>query len=109
MNIKTKLNYVKKLLSEILKDRIESEELKELVERAETIEELNEILVNNNLTPLEKDIELIKMVAKKNVQNNRFIGMKSKIALVTIINKSQPVKHIVLELISYMNANDLSI
>jgi len=109
LNIKTKLNYVKKLLSEILKDRIESEELKELVERAETIEELNEILVNNNLTPLEKDIELIKMVAKKNVQNNRFIGMKSKIALVTIINKSQPVKHIVLELISYMNANDLSI
>lgn len=109
MNIKNKLRFIKKLLSEILKDRIESEKLKGLIERAETIEELNGILVNNNLTPLEKDIELIKMVAKKNVQNNRFIGMKSKIALITIINKNQPVKHIVLELIGYMNANDLSI
>ena len=109
MNIKNKLRFIKKLLSEILKDRIESEKLTGLIERAETIEELNGILVNNNLTPLEKDIELIKMVAKKNVQNNRFIGMKSKIALITIINKNQPVKHIVLELIGYMNVNDLSI
>ena len=109
MNIKNKLRFIKKLLSEILKDRIESEKLKGLIERAETIEELNGILVNNNLTPLEKDIELIKMVAKKNVQNNRLIGMKSKIALITIINKNQPVKHIVLELIGYMNANDLNI
>ena len=49
-----------------------------------------------------------KMIAKKNVKNNRSIGMKSKLALVSIINKNQPVKDIVLELIGYMNVNDLS-
>ena len=54
MNIKNKLRFIKKLLSEILKDRIESEKLTGLIERAETIEELNGIMVNNNLTPLEK-------------------------------------------------------
>ena len=72
------------------------------------LEGLNEILLNRNLSPLEKDIEFVKMVAKKNVKNNRSIGMKSKLALVSIINKNQPIKDIVLELIGYMNVNDLS-
>ena len=48
------------------------------------------------------------MVAKKNVKNNRSIGMKSKLALVSIINENKPVRDIVLELIGYMNVNDLS-
>ena len=34
--------------------------VKNLIEDVETIEELNEILLNKNLTPLEKDIELQK-------------------------------------------------
>ena len=57
---------------------------------------------------LEKDIEFVKMVVKKNIKNNRSIGMTSKLALISIINKNQPVKDIVLELIGYMNVNDLS-
>lgn len=108
MNINNRLKFIKKLLLEILKERIDSEELKNLIENAETIEKLNEILRNKNLTPLEKDIEFVKMVAKNSVKNNRYIGMKSKIALITIVNKNQPVKDIVLELIDYMSANDLS-
>lgn len=108
MNSRNKLKFIKKLLLEILKDRIDSEELKNLIENVETIEELNEILLNKNLTPLEKDIEFVKMVVKKNIKNNRSIGMTSKLALISIINKNQPVKDIVLELIGYMNVNDLS-
>ena len=108
MNSRNKLKFIKKLLLEILKDRIDSEELKNLIEDVETIEELNEILLNKNLTPLEKDIEFVKMVVKKNIKNNRSIGMTSKLALISIINKNQPVKDIVLELIGYMNVNDLS-
>lgn len=108
MNSRNKLKFIKKLLLEILKDRIDSEELRNLIEEAETIEEINEILINKNLTPLEKDIEFVKMVVKKNIKNNRSIGMTSKLALISIINKNQPVKDIVLELIGYMNVNDLS-
>ncbi len=108
MNSRNKLKFIKKLLLEILKDRIESEELRNLIEEAETIEEINEILINKNLTPLEKDIEFVKMIVKKNIKNNRSIGMTSKLALISIINKNQPVKDIVLELIGYMNVNDLS-
>ena len=108
MNSRNKLKFIKKLLLEILKDRIDSEELKNLIEDVETIEELNEILLNKNLTPLDKDIEFVKMVVKKNIKNNRSIGMTSKLALISIINKNQPVKDIVLELIGYMNVNDLS-
>lgn len=108
MNIRNKLKFIKKLLLEILKDRINSEELKNLIENVETIEELNEILLNKNLTPLENDIEFVKMVVKKNIKNNRSIGMTSKLALISIINKKQPVKDIVLELIGYMNVSDLS-
>ena len=108
MNSRNILKFIKKLLLEILKDRIDSEELKNLIENVETIEELNEILLNKNLTPLEKDIEFVKMVVKKNIKNNRSIGMTSKLALISIINKNQPVKDIVLELIGYMNVNDLS-
>ena len=95
MDSRNRLKFIKKLLLEILKDRIDSEELKSLIEDVETIEELNEILLNKNLTPLDKDIEFVKMVTKKNVKNNRSIGMKSKLALVSIINKSQPVKDII--------------
>lgn len=108
MDSRNRLKFIKKLLLEILKDRIDSEELKSLIEDVETIEELNEILLNRNLSPLEKDIEFVKMVAKKNVKNNRSIGMKSKLALVSIINENKPVRDIVLELIGYMNVNDLS-
>lgn len=108
MNIKNKLKFIKKLLLELLKDRIDSEELKNLIEDVETIEELNDILLNKNLTPLEKDIEFVKIVTKKNIQNNCSIGMKSKVALIAIINKNQPVRDIVLELIRYMRTNDLS-
>lgn len=108
MNSRNKLKFIKKLLLEILKDRIDSEELKNLIEDVETIEEINEILLKKNLTPLEKDIEFVKMVVKKNIKNNRSIGMTSKLALISIINKNQPVKDIVLELIGYMNVNDLS-
>ena len=60
------------------------------------------------MSPLEKDIEFVKMVAKKNDKYNRSIGMKSKLALVSIINENKPVRDIVLELIGYMNVNDLS-
>ena len=108
MDSRNRLKFIKKLLLEILKDRIDSEELKSLIEDVETIEELNEILLNKNLTPLDKDIEFVKMVTKKNVKNNRSIGMKSKLALVSIINENKPVRDIVLELIGYMNVNDLS-
>ena len=108
MNTTNRLKFIKKLLLEVLKDRIESEELKNLIESVETIDELNKILVNRNLSPLEKDIEFVKMVAKKNVKSNRSIGMKSKIALISIINNNRPIKDIVLELIDYINEHDLS-
>lgn len=108
MNIKNKLKFIKKLLLELLKDRIDSEELKNLIEDVETIEELNEILLNKNLTPLEKDIEFVKMVVKKNVKDNRSIGMKSKLALISIINKNLPVRDIVLDIIRYVRENDLN-
>ena len=68
MNTTNRLKFIKKLLLEVLKDRIESEELKNLIESVETIDELNKILVNRNLSPLEKDIEFAKMVAKKNIK-----------------------------------------
>ena len=108
MNIKNKLKFIKKLLLELLKDRIELEELKNLIENVETIEELNGILLNKNLTPLEKDIEFVKLIVNKNIKNNRSIGMRSKLILIAIVNKNQPVRNIVLELIKYMSTNDLS-
>ncbi len=108
MNIKNKLKFIKKLLLELLKDRIDSEELKNLIADVETIEELNEILLNKNLTPLEKDIEFVKMVVKKNVKDNRSIGMKSKLALISIINKNLLVRDIVLDIIRYVRENDLN-
>ena len=108
MNIKNKLKFIKKLLLELLKDRIESEELKNLIENVETIEELNEILLNKNLTPLEKDIEFVKLIVKKNIKDNRSIGMKSKIALISIINKNLPIRDIVLDIIRYVRENDLN-
>lgn len=108
MNTTNRLKLIKKLLLEVLKDRIESEELKNLIENVETIEELNEILLNKNLTPLEKDIEFVKMVVKKNIKDNRSIGMSSKLALISIINKNLSVRDIVLELVRYMRTNELS-
>ena len=108
LNIKNKLKFIKKLLLELLKDRIDSEELKNLIADVETIEELNEILLNKNLTPLEKDIEFVKMVVKKNVKDNRSIGMKSKLALISIINKNLLVRDIVLDIIRYVRENDLN-
>ncbi len=108
MNIKNKLKFIKKLLLELLKDRMDSEELKNLIEDVETIEVLNEVLLIKNLTPLEKDIEFVKMVVKKNVKDNRSIGMKSKLALISIINKNLPVRDIVLDIIRYVRENDLN-
>lgn len=108
MNIKNKLKFIKKLLLELLKDRMDSEELKNLIEDVETIEELNEILLNKNLTPLEKDIEVVKMVVKKNIKDNRSIGMKSKLALISIINKNLPIRDIVLDIIRYVRENHLN-
>ncbi len=108
MDNRKKLKFIKKLLLEILKDRIDSEELKNLIEDVETIKEINEILLNKNLTPLEKDIEFVKKDVKKNIKDNRSIGMSSKLELISIINKNQPVRNIVLDLIVYMSANDLS-
>ena len=107
MNYKQKINFLKKFFIEILKNRNESEELKSLIEKIETIEELNQILQNNNLSPIEKDIEFIKSIAKRNIQNNRAIGIKSKLALITIINKNEPIKKIVLEIVDFIVKNNL--
>lgn len=108
MSYKEKVRLVKKFFSAILKNRAESEGLQELIEKVETLEEINDIITNNNLTPLEKDIEFVKMIAKGNIKKNRSIGMMSKMALIIIINKNQPIKHIFFEFVDYMAMNDLS-
>lgn len=108
MNIGSRLEFIKHLFLEILKDRTELFELKPLIKKAETIEEINKILIDKKITPLEKDIELVKMIAKKNIQNNRSIGIKSKIILISIIDKNQPIKDIVIEILNLIKTNDLN-
>ncbi|MBE5731180.1 MAG: hypothetical protein E7350_04455 [Clostridiales bacterium] len=107
MNNKEKLKFVKRLFLEILKDRVESEEIKELIDKAKTVEDIIEILKNKNLTPLEKDIELVKMIVKENIKKNQSIGVFSKMALIAILEKNQPVKNILFELVDFINTKDL--
>ena len=105
---KEKVEFVKKFFLAILKNRAESEDLQELIEKVETLEEINDIIKNNNLTPLEKDIKFVKIIAKENIKKNRSIGMMSKMALISIINKNQPIKNIFFGLVDYMAMNNLN-
>ena len=107
MCYKEKVKFVKKFFLAILKNRAESEDLQELIEKVETLEEINDI-IKNNLTPLEKDIEFVKIIAKENIKKNRSIGMMSKMALISIINKNQPIKNIFFGLVDYMAMNNLN-
>ena len=108
MCYKEKVKIVKKFFLAILKNRAESEDLQELIEKVETLEGINEIIKNNNLTPLEKDIEFVKIIAKENIKKNRSIGMMSKMALISIINKNQPIKNIFFGLVNYMAMNNMN-
>ena len=100
MCYKEKVKIVKKFFLAILKNRAESEDLQELIEKVETLEEINEIIKNN--------IEFVKTIAKENIKKNRSIGMMSKMALISIINKNQPIKNIFFGLVDYMAMNNLN-
>ena len=97
----------KVVLLDLFKILSPREELRYLIERAETIDELISIIKNNELSLSEKEVEVFKSYIKEQIKNNPNYGEKTKNAFLLILSSNKHPFEMYISILYYSNSHDL--
>jgi len=86
---------------------LDNEELRQLVEEAQTIDEIVNILNSNSLTLSQKQIESYKLFLKSIIDENPYYGPVTKNVFVEILNSDIGPKEMIQRFIEYTSINDV--
>ena len=99
----------KAVLLELFKRLSPREELRILIEKTETIDELIAIIRNNERSLSEKEVEVFKSYIKEQIKNNSNYGEKTQKAFLIILSSNKHPLEMYISILNYANTHDLSL
>ena len=106
MNKQEEFKYFKSILLDLLSHFINKEDVKRLIEKAETIESLMEIL-KSDVSFTRKEIEIMKELIKDKIKNNLNFGPQTKKVFEGIVSSNIHPFLMYNEIIVYGNTHDI--
>lgn len=106
MNKQEEFRYFKSTLLDLLSHFINKEDVKRLIEKAETIESLMEIL-KSNVSFTRKEVEMMKELIKDKIKNNPNFGPQTKKVFEGIVSSNIRPLRMYEEIIIYGNTHDI--
>lgn len=106
MNKQEEFKYFKSTLLDLLSHFINKENLKRLIEKAETIESLIEIL-KSDVSFTKKEVEIMKELIKDKIKSNPNFGPQTKKVFEDIVSSNIHPFHMYEGIIIYGNTHDI--
>ena len=97
---------LKEAIIEVCVEILHDEYLKQLVEKAQSLEELKEVLNNNSISNYQKQIKGYKVLIKDRIKNNPNYGPITKKVFENIIDSDISPKEMVNKYVEYISTND---
>ena len=98
---------LKGVIIEMCTQVLQNEELKQLVEKAQNVDELFGILNNNSLTLSQKQIESYKLLVKDKIKENANYGPITKKVFKEIVDSDISPREMVQRYFEYTSINDV--
>ena len=106
MNRQEEFKYIKSILLDLLSHFINKEDVKRLIEKAETLENLIEIL-NSDVSFTRKEVEIMKELIKDKIKSNLNFGPHTKKVFEDIVSSNIHPFLMCEKIIIYGNTHDI--
>lgn len=97
---------LKEAIIEVCVEILHDEYLKQLVEKAQSLEELKEVLSKNSISNYQKQIKGYKVLIKDRIKSNPNYGPITKKVFVNIIDSDISPKEMLNKYFEYISIND---